>query len=65
MLFAEALDPAFKGESDNTLYTTFWARLLKGVTEQLVLGGEKNTFVKGMLANEFPRVRCNKRIPTH
>lgn len=56
-LFAEALNPAFKDENDNTLYSQFWARLLQGVVDQLVQGGEKNTFVKGMLTAEYPRVR--------
>jgi len=56
-LFAEAFNPAFKGENDTALYTSFWARLLQGVVDQLVQGGEKNTFVKGMLTAEYPRVR--------
>ena len=57
MLFAEALNAGFKGESDNTLYAAFWARLLQGVVDQLVQGGDRNTFVKGMLTAEYPRVR--------
>ena len=57
VLFAEALNAGFKGDGDNTLYAAFWARMLQGVVDQLLQGGERNTFVKGMLTAEYPRVR--------
>ena len=57
MLFAEALAPDFAGDTDHRLYTRFWERLLQGVVSQLMQGGDKNTFVKGMLTTEYPRLR--------
>jgi len=53
VLFAEALNAGFKGDGDNTLYAAFWARMLQGVVDQLLQGGERNTFVKGMLTAEY------------
>ena len=56
-LFAQVLDAEYGGESDHRLYTAFWARLLQAVVDQLMQGADKNTFVKGMLTAEYPRLR--------
>ncbi|EKX33134.1 oligomeric Golgi complex subunit 5 [Guillardia theta CCMP2712] len=56
VLFAEAFDPSYSGEHDHSFFQLFWSRMFQAVCEQLQASGEKNSFVKGMLSTDFPKL---------